>query len=191
MAKVLIIGSGGREHALGWKLAQSPQVEEVLCLGDNAGMASEPKMHQFSDLKYAKDKFTDIESLVRRLGIDLTIVDEHGKRKYRGDKAVRKAILAGERELRATTHLITEEVDGGPVLMVSAPLSVELPPHFYPCDSELVTMVAEQHQARLKEVGDWVIFPRTLQYLAGGRFAKDEAGLLHFDGRPIPNGVRL
>lgn len=74
MAKVLIIGSGGREHALGWKLAQSPQVEEVYCLGDNAGMATEPKMHQFSDLKYAKDKFTDIESLIRRLGVDLTFI---------------------------------------------------------------------------------------------------------------------
>src|SRR3989344_1626899 len=74
MAKVLIIGSGGREHALGWKLAQSPKVEEVLCLGDNAGMATEPKMRQIPDLKYAKDKFGDIGSLIERENIGITLI---------------------------------------------------------------------------------------------------------------------
>ncbi|MEO8206798.1 MAG: phosphoribosylamine--glycine ligase [Chthoniobacterales bacterium] len=37
--KVLIIGSGGREHALAWKLKQSPRVEEVLCVPGNGGTA--------------------------------------------------------------------------------------------------------------------------------------------------------
>ncbi|MGH9863439.1 MAG: phosphoribosylamine--glycine ligase N-terminal domain-containing protein, partial [Candidatus Acidiferrales bacterium] len=37
--KVLIIGSGGREHALAWKLKQSPQVEKLVCAPGNAGMA--------------------------------------------------------------------------------------------------------------------------------------------------------
>ncbi|TXK61053.1 phosphoribosylamine--glycine ligase [Alkalisalibacterium limincola] len=41
--KVLVIGNGGREHALAWKLAQSPRVDEVLVAPGNAGTAREPK----------------------------------------------------------------------------------------------------------------------------------------------------
>jgi phosphoribosylamine--glycine ligase len=41
--KVLVIGGGGREHALAWKLAQSPRVAEVLVAPGNAGTALEPK----------------------------------------------------------------------------------------------------------------------------------------------------
>jgi phosphoribosylamine--glycine ligase len=41
--KVLVIGGGGREHALAWKLAQSARVDEVLVAPGNAGTAREPK----------------------------------------------------------------------------------------------------------------------------------------------------
>ncbi len=41
--KILLIGSGGREHALAWKLAQSPRVTEVLVAPGNAGTATENK----------------------------------------------------------------------------------------------------------------------------------------------------
>ncbi|MGH8084691.1 MAG: phosphoribosylamine--glycine ligase [Lysobacter sp.] len=41
--KILVIGSGGREHALAWKLAQSPRVTEVLVVPGNAGTAHEDK----------------------------------------------------------------------------------------------------------------------------------------------------
>lgn len=37
--KVLLIGSGGREHALGWKLAQSSRVDELISLPGNPGLA--------------------------------------------------------------------------------------------------------------------------------------------------------
>lgn len=39
MSKVLVIGSGGREHALAWKLKQSPSVEQVFCASGNAGIS--------------------------------------------------------------------------------------------------------------------------------------------------------
>jgi len=39
--KLLVIGSGGREHALVWKLAQSPRVTRLWCAPGNAGMAGE------------------------------------------------------------------------------------------------------------------------------------------------------
>ena len=39
--KILVIGSGGREHALAWKLARSPRVSKVLVAPGNAGTARE------------------------------------------------------------------------------------------------------------------------------------------------------
>ena len=42
--KVLIIGNGGREHALAWKAAQSSQIQEVLVAPGNAGTAQEKKL---------------------------------------------------------------------------------------------------------------------------------------------------
>ncbi|HEU0277093.1 MAG TPA: phosphoribosylamine--glycine ligase [Rhodanobacteraceae bacterium] len=42
--KALVIGSGGREHALAWKLAQSPRVDEVIVAPGNAGTAREPRV---------------------------------------------------------------------------------------------------------------------------------------------------
>ena len=110
---------------------------------------------------------------------DLSVVDGNGRRRYTGDKAVAKALQAGERFIRATTHILEEKVDYGKVLMVSAPLEVR------------AGESADDAQSRLKEAGDWVIFPQTLRYLADGRFARDDEGKIHFDGEPIPNGVRL
>lgn len=42
--RVLVVGGGGREHALAWKLAQSPQVQQVLVAPGNAGTAGSGKI---------------------------------------------------------------------------------------------------------------------------------------------------
>ena len=42
--KALVIGGGGREHALAWKLAQSPRVQTVFVAPGNAGTAAEPQL---------------------------------------------------------------------------------------------------------------------------------------------------
>ena len=122
---------------------------------------------------------------------DLTVKADNGEPKYRGDHAVRDAILAGEKEIRATTHLVSGEVDCGQILMISAPIQVSLPEGFDPNNGERANFVASAHQNRLKEVGDWEIFPRTLEFIANGRYSQDDQGNLYFDGQPIPNGVRL
>jgi phosphoribosylamine---glycine ligase len=73
--KVLIVGSGGREHALAWKCAASPRVQQVYVAPGNAGTASEPKV---SNVEIAAD---DIEALLRFAiaeHIDLTIVGPEG-----------------------------------------------------------------------------------------------------------------
>ncbi len=69
--KVLVIGSGGREHALAWKAAQSPDVEKVFVAPGNAGTAREEKLENVAI------GVEDIEALIqfaRDHAIDLTIV---------------------------------------------------------------------------------------------------------------------
>ena len=46
--KLLVIGNGGREHALAWKLAQSFKVETVFVAPGNAGTAIEPKLQNIA-----------------------------------------------------------------------------------------------------------------------------------------------
>jgi phosphoribosylamine---glycine ligase len=67
--KILILGSGGREHALVWKLRQSPRVSKIYCAPGNGGIAAEAECLP-ADLK-------NIESLVnlaKRIEPDLTVV---------------------------------------------------------------------------------------------------------------------
>ncbi len=73
--KVLVIGGGGREHALAWKLAQSPRVSEVLVAPGNAGTATEPGCRNVAVAA------TDVEGLLalaRSEGVGLTIVGPEG-----------------------------------------------------------------------------------------------------------------
>ena len=69
--KILVIGSGGREHALAWKLAQSPHVDEVVVAPGNAGTAREPRMRN------ANVPATDLDGLLKLAQgerVDFTVV---------------------------------------------------------------------------------------------------------------------
>lgn len=68
---VLIIGSGGREHALAWRVAQSKQVEAVFVAPGNAGSALEPKVE---NVALASDDIDALLDFARSQAIDLTIV---------------------------------------------------------------------------------------------------------------------
>src|ERR1700690_1438833 len=73
--KVLIIGGGGREHALAWKCAQSPRVTQVIVAPGNAGTAVEPKVRNV-DIP-ADDTEALLEFAIRE-DIALTVVGPEG-----------------------------------------------------------------------------------------------------------------
>ena len=67
--KILVVGGGGREHALVWKIAQSPKVSEIYCAPGNAGISGQAKLIPV--------KSNDLDGLLRfasKEEIDLTIV---------------------------------------------------------------------------------------------------------------------
>ena len=67
--KVLVIGSGGREHALVWKLKQSPRVEKIWCAPGNGGIETEAEC-----LSADSANVPGLVALAERLSPDLTIV---------------------------------------------------------------------------------------------------------------------
>src|SRR2546430_2247042 len=67
--KVLLLGSGGREHALAWRLAQSPLLEELHAAPGNPGIATLGDCHPVR----AEDAEAALE-LARALGVDLVVV---------------------------------------------------------------------------------------------------------------------
>jgi phosphoribosylamine--glycine ligase len=69
--RVLIIGGGGREHALAWKIAQSPRVREVLVAPGNAGTATEPRVR---NVPIAASDLDGLAAFAEREKIDLTII---------------------------------------------------------------------------------------------------------------------
>ncbi|MBT8089925.1 MAG: phosphoribosylamine--glycine ligase [Gammaproteobacteria bacterium] len=69
--KILIIGSGGREHALAWKCAQSVKVDEVLVAPGNAGTARENKVR---NVAVSSDDIDGLLSLAQEEDIGLAIV---------------------------------------------------------------------------------------------------------------------
>jgi phosphoribosylamine--glycine ligase len=68
--KILVIGSGGREHAFCWKIAQSSQASEVHCIPGNAGTARVATNHSVS----LAPPFSELIAWVKEQQIDLTIV---------------------------------------------------------------------------------------------------------------------
>ena len=136
--------------------------------------------------------FTTIEGCVNVHPADLSILTPDNKRKYTGDHAVLDAILNGEKNLRASTLWTDQGVDTGPLLMVSDPVEVNLPEPIDTLkgDRDFLNRVVDEHQDRLKEKGDWIIFPRTIEMIAQGRFAFDDKNRVYVDGRPVPDGYR-
>ncbi|WP_069790458.1 phosphoribosylamine--glycine ligase [Cyanobacterium sp. IPPAS B-1200] len=69
--KVLVVGNGGREHALAWKLLQSPQVKQVFCSPGNGGTAT---LANCLNVEIAVDDFASMVDLIKKEAIDLVVV---------------------------------------------------------------------------------------------------------------------
>lgn len=67
--KILVVGSGGREHALVWKIAQSPRVKKIFCAPGNAGISSIAEC-----VKLRADDGAGLLKFARDEAIDLTVV---------------------------------------------------------------------------------------------------------------------
>ena len=87
--KVLVIGSGGREHALVWKLRQSPRVEKVYCAPGNGGISDEAEclpaeMKNVDSLLALADRVqADLTVVGPELALQLGVVDEFTRRGLR------------------------------------------------------------------------------------------------------------
>ncbi len=69
--KILVVGSGGREHAIAWKLLQSPKVTQVLCVPGNGGTA---KLDRCQNLSFRIDDFAGITRLIETNGVRMVVV---------------------------------------------------------------------------------------------------------------------
>jgi phosphoribosylamine--glycine ligase len=84
--KILVIGSGGREHALAWKLAQSPHCEQLYCAPGNGGMARIAEVVPIEETnlsllaRFAEEKKIDLTVVGPELPLAMGIVDEFEKR---------------------------------------------------------------------------------------------------------------
>ena len=71
--KILIVGSGGREHALAWKMAQSPATTKLFCAPGNAGIATIAQC-----LPFPADDVAALRAFVQEQQVDLTVVGPEG-----------------------------------------------------------------------------------------------------------------
>jgi phosphoribosylamine--glycine ligase len=67
--KILVVGSGGREHALAWKLKQSPRVEQIFCAPGNAGTAQLGE-----NVAITANDFPALVRFAKDTGIDFTVI---------------------------------------------------------------------------------------------------------------------
>jgi len=103
-------------------------------------------------------------------------IEEGGERVYTGFDPVRDAVLSGETETRSSVHLVTEDIDDGPLLVVSRP---------FPVQPEMVETLRDRNEDALKEYliahqewmkwrGDGPALAKAVELTAEGRVNLEE-----------------
>jgi folate-dependent phosphoribosylglycinamide formyltransferase PurN len=122
---------------------------------------------------------------------DLRIQDKSGKRCFTGANAVLDALTAGETETRSTIHIMDDQVDGGPIIVVSPPV---------PVDSDLMSLVSEGtitleaaasiHQEYMKYFADGPAYAMALGLMAKGDLQVSADRMVYFNGvGPLEAGL--
>jgi len=120
---------------------------DVLMLSGFMKIVTEPLLSEF------KNRIINVHPA------DLSIM-ENGKPKFTGDNAVQDAISAGEKTVRSSVHIVSGEVDCGPVLVLSKPISVD--------------GSAQETQEVLKREGDDPAFLKALELIADEKVSIEE-----------------
>lgn len=110
---------------------------------------------------------------------DLTVQNPSGKRRYTGANSVYDALEYGELKTRSTVHLVTEEVDGGPILVSGPWVS-------YTGDYPITQQQADEHQEKQKRLSDWPAVTGAIELISQRRLSITEEGCLYLDGNPMP-----
>jgi phosphoribosylglycinamide formyltransferase 1 len=118
---------------------------------------------------------------------DLTQLDSHGRPRYPGLRAVRDAVQAGEPETRATAHFVTEELDGGPLLLRShafpvAGLAGDVAGGYA---AEMLKAYASVHREWMLRAAWGPLLTRSIALVASGR-VQVSGGTAWIDGVPGP-----
>jgi folate-dependent phosphoribosylglycinamide formyltransferase PurN len=114
---------------------------------------------------------------------DLSVVKD-GKRAYAGADGIGAALKSGEKRLYSSVHLVTAEVDGGPILLISRPIHVEE-------DTSLSSRDRWRKYLKLVNEQSRSLLPLALEKLSCGEFESDEGGNVYYQGSLIPKGHRL
>ena len=119
---------------------------------------------------------------------DLSVI-ESNRRKYAGLNVVRDAILNNEKFLYSTVHIVREKIDYGEILMRSKglPVKINVSIEELKKDKELLKSTVTSHQNKLKEIGDWIIFPLVLEMISQKRYQIDSNSNVYLDGNIIEN----
>ncbi|MBN2454084.1 hypothetical protein JXB11_00910 [Candidatus Woesearchaeota archaeon] len=123
---------------------------------------------------------------------DLRKKDSAGKRMYagyNGAATIRAAIANLEEAVASTVHLVTEKVDGGPIILISRPLEIDISKEER-INPAMVKAISENYLDDLKKAGDWVIFPKAIEMLAEGRLAIED-DTIYIDGERYDDGCQL
>ena len=137
--RVLVIGSGGREHAIVWKLKQSPNVQEVFCAPGNAGICDEAEC-VFADLK-SVDSLVQVASKIQpdmtvvgpELPLSLGVVDEFQRRGMRVFGPTAAAARLESSKIFAKEFMQRHHIPTAHYAICTSPQEIkEALPHFSP-----------------------------------------------------------
>jgi folate-dependent phosphoribosylglycinamide formyltransferase PurN len=111
-------------------------------------------------------------------------IERDGHRVYAGANGVKDALLAWETKLHSTLHLVSTEIDHGPILLVSEPVMV--------VDHDEMNFNDKiRYYLRLLNEESRKLFAKAIDEISRGNFATEHEGHLAYNGVPIPDGFQL